>query len=237
MGNTTITINNAADFLRALSENPEWKAAVRAQILGEELLQLPAQFQAFVTKQQQFNDQMREFVKKQQQFNESITLRMDRISLQADRITIGMDRLGGDISDVKGGHARSRGIDAAPVIADDLDLEYVRTLSRAEVVEMARTLADVDVATGDRRSFRNADLIMETTHEAETVYVAAEFSFTANRRDSDRAVRNARYLAQQKGCKAHAVVISVRIDRELQELVDAGAINWHQLEDRYLQAE
>ena len=223
MGDTVTKINNAADILRALSENPEWKAAVRAQILGEELLQLPSQFQAFVAEQHQFNGQMRESAQKQEQFNERITIRMDRI--------------GDDISDVKGGHARSRGIDAAPVIADDLGLEYVRTLPRAEVVEMARALANVEIATGDRRSFRNADLIMETAHEAETVYVAAEISFTADRRDSDRAVRNARYLAQQKGCKAHAVVISVRIDRELQELVDAGAINWHQLEDRYLQAE
>ena len=39
-------INTEADFLRALSEHPEWKASVRAQILGEELLQLPVQFQA-----------------------------------------------------------------------------------------------------------------------------------------------------------------------------------------------
>ena len=36
-------INTEADFLRPPSEHLEWKAAVRAQILGEELLQLPVQ--------------------------------------------------------------------------------------------------------------------------------------------------------------------------------------------------
>lgn len=41
------TINNQDDFLRALRENPEWKDAVRAQILGEELLKLPIQFNEF----------------------------------------------------------------------------------------------------------------------------------------------------------------------------------------------
>ena len=51
-------INTEADFLRALSDHPEWKASMRAQILGEELLQLPVQFQAFVQRQQQFNDRM-----------------------------------------------------------------------------------------------------------------------------------------------------------------------------------
>ena len=41
------TINSQDDLLRALRENPEWKEAVRALILGEELLQLPARFNAF----------------------------------------------------------------------------------------------------------------------------------------------------------------------------------------------
>ena len=94
-------INTEADFLRALSDHPEWKASVRAQILGEELLQLPVQFQAFVQRQQQFNDRMQEFVEHQQGFNDRVEARMDRIE--------------GDISVVKGGHARSRGIDAGSV--------------------------------------------------------------------------------------------------------------------------
>ena len=38
------TINSQEDFLRALVENPQWKEAVRAQLLGEDLLQLPAKF-------------------------------------------------------------------------------------------------------------------------------------------------------------------------------------------------
>ena len=49
------TINSKEDFLRALRENPEWKDAVRALILGEELLRLPVRFDAFVDEQRQFN--------------------------------------------------------------------------------------------------------------------------------------------------------------------------------------
>ena len=208
-------INTEADFLRALSEHPEWKASVRAQILGEELLQLPVQFQAFVQQQQQFNDQQRRF---------------------NDRFEARMDRIEGDISVVKGGHARSRGVDAAPAIADDLGLEYIRTLPRAELVAIARALTDADITAGDRRSFRDADLIIEAASGAEAVYVAVEMSYTANRRDSDRAERNARYLAQYTGGPAHAAVASVRNDHELQSLIDAGDIHWHQLAERDLQA-
>ena len=215
-------INTEADFLRALSEHPEWKASVRAQILGEELLQLPVQFQAFVQQQQQFNDRMQEFVEQQREFNDRFEARMDRIE--------------GDISVVKGGHARSRGVDAAPAIADDLGLEYIRTVPRAELVAIARALIDADITAGDRRSFRDADLIIEAASGAEAVYVAVEMSYTADRRDSDRAERNARYLAQYTGGTAHAAVASVRNDHELQGLIDAGDIHWHQLAERDLQA-
>ena len=215
-------INTEADFLRPLSDHPEWKASVRAQILGEELLQLPVQFQAFVQRQQQFNDRMQEFVEQQQGFNDRFEARMDRIE--------------GDISVVKGGHARSRGVDAAPTIADDLGLEYVRTVPRAELVAVARQLAGTDITIIDRRSFRDADLIIEATDGATTVYVAVEISDTADRRDSDRAERNARYLAQHMNLPALAAVASVRNDRELQDLIDAGNIHWHQLAERDLQA-
>ena len=244
------TINTEADFLRALTEHPEWRAAVRAQILSEELLQLPVQFQAFVQQQLEFNGRMEEFVDQQRQFNNQVQGSIDQVQGSIDQVqgSIGqlqeanarfearMDRIEGDISVVKGGHARSRGVDAAPAIADDLGLEYVRTISRAELVALARELDDTDVTAGDRRSFRDADLIIEASDGNETVYAAVEVSYTADRRDSDRAGRNARYLARLRRCLAHAVVASVRNDHALQELVDAGDIHWHQLEERDLQA-
>ena len=76
-------INTEADFLRALREHPEWKASVRAQILGEELLQLPVQFQAFVQQQQQFNDRMQEFVEQQREFNDQQRRRLTVFNAEA----------------------------------------------------------------------------------------------------------------------------------------------------------
>ena len=45
------TINNQDDFLEALRNNPQWRDAVRAQILGEDLMQLPVKFDAFMEQQ------------------------------------------------------------------------------------------------------------------------------------------------------------------------------------------
>ena len=237
-----VIINTEVDFLRALSEHPEWRAAVRAQILGEELLQLPVQFQVFVQQQQQFNAEMQGFVAEQREQNgrseahmDRIDTRMDRIDTRMDRIDTRMDRIEGDISVVKGGHARNRGIESAPAIADDLGLEYVRTISRAELVSISRGLTDSAITTGDRRSFRDADLIIEAAAGATTVYVAAEISYTADLRDSERAERNARYLSQHMNLPTYAAVASVRNDYALQQLIDAGKIHWHQLTERDLQ--
>ena len=237
-----VIINTEVDFLRALSEHPEWRAAVRAQILGEELLQLPVQFQVFVQQQQQFNAEMQGFVAEQRQTNAEMQgfvaeqrQQNGRSEARMDRIDTRMDRIEGDISVVKGGHARSRGIESAPAVADDLGLEYVRTISRAELVAISRGLTDSAITTGDRRSFRDADLIIEAAAGATTVYVAVEISYTADLRDSERAERNARYLSQHMNLPTYAAVASVRNDYALQQLIDAGKIHWHQLPERDLQ--
>ena len=65
-----ITIHTESDFLRALTEHPEWKAAVRAQILGEELLLLPVRFNAFVEEQREVNAEFRESIA---ELRESVT--------------------------------------------------------------------------------------------------------------------------------------------------------------------
>ena len=63
------TINSQEDFLRALADNPEWKEAVRAQILGEELLQLPVRFNALMERMTLFIAEMTAFVSEQKQTN------------------------------------------------------------------------------------------------------------------------------------------------------------------------
>ena len=45
------TINNQDDPLEALKNNPQWRDAVQAQILGEEPLQFPVKFDAFAREQ------------------------------------------------------------------------------------------------------------------------------------------------------------------------------------------
>ena len=105
------TIDNQDDFLEALRNNPAWREAVRAQILGDELLQLPVRFDAFVREQ----------------------------SVRAANLEERMGRVENDMGALKGDFARNRTIQDAQGIATDMGLEFVRTFSATDLREMAGT--------------------------------------------------------------------------------------------------
>ena len=98
-----------------------------------------------------------------------------------------MGRVESDTGTLKGDFARTRTVQDARNIAYDMGLELVRTLSSDELRDMAGNTLPRDVG----RSFRNADLVIEATDRTDTRYIAMEVSFTADRRDCDRAIRNA----------------------------------------------
>ncbi len=237
------SFNSQEDFLRALKENPEWKEAVRALILGEELLQLPVQFIAFVgrvsafidqteafiseqrqfnAEQKQFNERMEAFVDEQKQFNEGFARRLGRIE--------------GDIGNLRGDYAMNAAERNGSAIAAELGLEYVRAVPTEDLVRMSRG-AIGRIPTNQLRSFWNADLIMEASDGEDTHYIAVEASYTADKRDSDRAQRNAQFLTEFTGQTARAAIVSIRNDNYVSSQVESGSVYWFQLEDRYSQPE
>ena len=204
------TFDNLDDFLRALEENPQWREAVRALILSQELLRLPVQFMAY-------SDQMSAFVAEQRQFNEAVGRRLDRIE--------------GDMANLRGAYVRETAIRDAMGIAMDLGFEYVRTMPYGELALMAQR-ATGSIPTDELRSFRQADLVIEATNGSDTHYIAVETSYTADQRDTSRAQRNARFLTEFTGHVAHAAVASVRNDDRANREIDCGGVYWHPLNDR-----
>jgi vacuolar-type H+-ATPase subunit I/STV1 len=290
------TINSLEDFLRALDANPAWREAVRARILGEELLKLPVRFNELMELQLQMNERiegmneriegmneriegMNErieridgFVEDQKRVNEDqkrvnedqkrvnedqkrVNEEQKRVNEEQKRVNeeqkqfneradnfmtltnARMTRIESDISTVKGGHARTRVADFTEIIAANLDLDYVRTLTPRHINDIAKGVTDPTAVNPDQRaSFVNADLVIEATDSGgNTVYVAVETSWTADRRDSGRSLRNARYLANSTGNRAIAVVASVRNDHEVSELISRGEVSWHRIPDRDLE--
>ena len=168
------------------------------------------QTEAFISEQRQFNADQR-------QFNEVLNRRLGRIE--------------GDIEKFRRPFAENAAERNAVAIAAELGLEYVRAVPQQDLVRMSQSARD-RIPLNQLRSFRTADLIMEASDGSSTHYIAVEASHTADKRDSDRAQRNARFLTEFTGQSARAVLVSVRNDHYVSSQVEAGSVYWFQLEDR-----
>jgi len=214
-----VTINTSEDLLRVLRENPEWKAAVRREILSEELMNLPARFDRFVASTEQF-------IEEQRQFNATVEGFMARTDQR-------FARMEGDISEMKDTHAISKTAREAPGIAREMGFQLVRSLTYDDLLEMDVAADTTDIDTPSLRSFRRADIVIEAVDEdGATHYIAMEVSYTADQRDTGRAIRNAGYLTRFTGHPAHPAVASVRNVDEIRDLINGGQVYWYELDDR-----
>ena len=229
------TINNIEDLVELLDKNPRWLDAVRARVLTRELIELPQTLARFAAGTNE------RFDKVEGEMNErfdKVDQRFDKVDQRFDKVESDISGLRDDIAPLKGAHVRSAAVREAGLIAEDMGFALVRTLTSEQVRILSRSESTTDIAAGDLRSFRRADLIMEVTDgEGETCYVAVEISFTANGRDTSRAVRNAGFLTSFTGKRSVAAVAGLRRDDRIDESIESGEVFWHQLDPSDLEAE
>ena len=136
-----------------------------------------------------------------------------------------------DIAPIKEAHVRSVAVENAVFLAQDMGLRLMRVLSREDLAALLLAGNAGDAPVNVIRSFRNADLVMEAADESGAdCYVAIEVSYTANGRDTARAVRNADLLKRLTGKPARAAVAGFRLDNESHYATDSGEVFWHQLD-------
>ena len=264
---TTLSPTERARFLQALQDDPEFRNAVRSQLLSDELLELPERFaefaahvNGFIGEQRAFNEGQRAFNEGQQVFNEGqrVFNEGQRAFNEGQRVfnartDASIEELRGAVEELqelnrradvnigilKGNAARRLLRDHHETILELLQLDFVRTLARDDLTRMVRNSGvATEIDFGQRRSFYAADLVLEGVDATGTLhYVAAEASFTADRRDTDRALRNAEFLTSFTGQPSHPIVASIANDHAVQELVDQGVIRWFQLDERELEAD
>ena len=192
--------------------------------LTRDLLELPARFAELVEQHIALREEVRRFIAATER-------RFDLLEAKTDRM---MD----DLGILKGAHARNAAVEEASTIARDLGLRRTKTLTRDDLWELTDRADTTAIDRADLRSFRRADLIMEATDEAGApCYVAVEISFTANGRDTTRALRNAEFLTRFTNRRASAVVSGLRRDDRINDSIDAGAVFWHQLDPEIMEVE
>ena len=289
-------------FLRALQDDPEFRAEVSRQLLSRELVELPerfarfsahvegfieeqsafneeqsafnakfegfieeqsafnenqsafnakfegfieeqkgfnAKFEGFIEEQKGFNAKFEGFIEEQKGFNTKFEGFIEEQKGFNAKVDTSIARIETNIGILKGNVARRVLRDHHETILELLRLDFVNILQRSDLTRLVRTSGMAnEIEFGQRRSFYAADLVLVGTDAAgDTHYVAAEASFTADSRDTGRAIRNAEFLTRFTGQPSHSVVASVLNDREVQEMVNAGAIYWFQLDEREFDAD
>ena len=225
------TINTVEDLVRLLDEHPQWLDAVRARVLTRELIELPQTLAKFAAGTNE------RFAGVDQRLDK-IDQRFEGVDRRFDKVEGSISALRDDIAPLKGAHARNAALREAGLIADAMGFTLVRTLTPEQIRTLSQSQSTADIPANDLRSFRRADLIMEVTgREGETCYVAVEISFTANGRDTTRAVRNAGFLTRFTGKRSAAAVAGLRRDDRIDESIESGEVFWYQLDPSDLGAE
>ena len=260
------TIDTIEDLIGVLDENPEWVDALRARLLTPELLELPEKFTEFVAKVDAFIVKVDAFIVKVDAFIakmdafivkvdafieatnkhleamdkrfEAMDKRFEAMDKRFEAMDKRMDRFENSLGVLKGGHARTAAIQNAAVIAYDLGFELVGILSQQKIISLVESQNPADIPKNERRSFYSADLIMEAAgRDGETCYLAVEISFTANGRDTRRAIRNAAFLTRFTGERAYPVVAGMYRDNRIQSTIESGEVFWFQLDAEDLEVE
>ena len=155
--------------------------------------------------------------------------RMDRMEGRMDRIETSQKSLVDDMGIIKGFFVADIARGEADMIASEIGLEYLRTISKRELMSLARGHSE-NISVNDLRSFRSADLVIEASDGGNTTYIAVEASFTADERDTGRALRNARLLGDYTGQPARAVIASIDNDHRIETLIQDGSVYWYTIE-------
>ena len=232
------TINTIEDLFRVLDENPQWLEALRARLLTRELLELPEKFAQFVAATEQRFDKVEQRLGNVEQRLDNVEQRLDNVEQRLGNVETAVNSLRDDLAPLKGTHARNAALREADLIAEDLGFTLVRTLDQQDIRALVQAQNTADIPANELRSFRRADLVLEATDRAgETCYLTVEVSFTANGRDTTRAIRNAGFLSRFTGRRCRAVVAGLHRDNRIQTSIESGAVSWYQLDPQTLEAE
>ena len=203
------------DILTALEEHPEWRSALRERLLGEELIELPALFAKFAAETTRRLD--------------LLTRELGEVKSDIRALKKDVHGLKNDVGELKGAHAEAKARENIELIADDLGLEYRRTVPRIELRQLARD-AGADVRDDEIKSFVATDIIANA--DGETTYIAVEASYTGDHYDADRARSHAALMQRFTKSPCRAVIATARNNDRILALIESGEVAWHQFQVR-----
>ena len=224
------TFTTVEELMQVLDANPHLLEGLRSRLLTRELLELPETVA-------RLTDRVDHLTERMDHLTETVDRLADSTDRRLDALERGMRWVQDDIGGFRNLMASNAVLKNATAIANSLGLRRARNLSQDDLLDLVEGQDIADIPRNEWDSFLIADLIMEATGDAQTCYVAVEASYTADERDTRRAIRNAGYMTRLTGLPAHAVIVAARTDRRIDELVGSGEVHLYRMPERGLRAE
>ena len=198
------TINDIEDLYHILEVYPQWREALRRELLTAELVAMPETLAQLVPKIDRLAEQTADYSRLIAENSRQIS----ELRVIAENYSARMARLESDNSELKSLTTEARAADLSYIIAAWLDWEQPIQLNKAELTELVRNQG---LTREVRASFIAADLVFHARDDAgNDVYCAVEISWTVNQYDIDRAERNADLLKRLTGHPCRAAVCGER---------------------------
>jgi outer membrane murein-binding lipoprotein Lpp len=215
--------NWKSKFLKALKEDPEFAADVRALLLSEDLLNLPPKFDRMEKKVDRIEYKVDKLEERQARLEE----RQDRLEKKVDKLgeEVGVlkkdvDILKKDVDILKKDVAYLKGSDRERWYRDKAHAVFGRLVLKGKPFEekAVEILWDAykrgQISKEERDEVLSADLLWSGERDGKFVVLVVEVSFTISQYDVERAKKRAEIL-RKLGILAIPVVGGVELGKEV----------------------
>ena len=240
----TTPINTFQDIIDAMERNPRLREEMRRQILGEEILQLPAQFRVFLEAAAEIRDRSQRVESRLE------TLETGQAELRAgqEELRAGQEELRADVTQLKADVRRidgrlDRGFGAgyeskvtanlASILGQRAGLRRARILkgpgfrtdpNLEDLLEAAESSGVLTAAETDDLLLLDIIAAAVSRQTSERVYAAVEASITAGDDDINRAAERAATLRKLSNTPVTAVLVAETVSETQRQLAASRGV-------------
>ncbi len=217
------TINTIDDLARILREQPAWADTLRALLLTEDLLDLPARLDRFIQSQEETNRNLSEMLAKQSE----LLAELKEINEDTRQQFARMEGRFGNFEGMQYERVVRPKAMARSHIVLGFEAYYIALSQEAGLVDprltstIARATRDKLATRADSGDLFETDLIISDEENRHAVF---EISLTADTHDVRRARQRANILETITGGDVTPVVITARIDDARTEQAEAEEV-------------
>ncbi|MFO3795696.1 MAG: hypothetical protein ACK8QZ_00165 [Anaerolineales bacterium] len=196
-----MVIQDVEDLIKQLHHHPEWRDALRREILSEELLSLPQVVRDLAEAQKRTEQRLEELAKRVEELADAqkrTEQRLEELNQAILKLTTRVDLITHELDKLRGDNRERYYREHAGAFFGSI-LRRVRALTDAEITTLVEDALDAGkLSEEERNDLLLSDLILRgcDRQTQEEIYLLVEVSIGIGRGDVERAARRALLLSR-----------------------------------------